>query len=168
MCFPGMGASPPTARPVALKPQSDVTSKTRVNMNRSSAVLLAALLLPGTGCSYYHSRSLTYLGAPRPAPTDAAQIEIIHSPPTRPHDPLGEIVVDASIDPSPKAEKLEARFRREGARMGADAVFIVQDQSQPTGWWVGGPWWSPSVSTVEARIIVGVALRYQPAPTPGR
>ena len=122
---------------------------------------LAATALLASGCSYYHSRSLTYLGTPRPAPTEAAQIEIIHRPPTRPHDRLGEIVVDASLSPPPDAQKIEARFRREAAKMGADAVFIVQDQAQTTGWWMGGPWWGPSVSSVETRVIVGVALKYQ-------
>lgn len=127
------------------------------------SLLPAAAMLLVTGCSYYHSRTITYLGAPRPAPTDASRIEIIHSPPNRPHDRLGEIVVDASLSPPPDVRKVEDRFRREAAKLGADAVFIVQDQAQTTGWWIGGPWWSPSVSTLEARVIVGVAIKYKPA-----
>lgn len=146
-----------------MKARRAPASKHRVTMHRSFPSLwLIGLLLLGAGCSYYHSRSLTYLGTPRPAPTDPARIEIIHAPPTRPHDRLGEIVVDASLDPPPALEKLEARFRREAAKMGADAVFIVHDQARTTGWWMGGPWWGPSISSVESRVIVGVALKYQP------
>jgi len=132
-----------------------------VNTFRPASLMLLTVALLASGCSYYRSRSLTYLGTPRPAPTDAARIEIIHAPPTRPHDRLGEIVVDASLSPPPDVQRIEARFRREAAKMGADAVFIVQDQARTTGWWMGGPWWSPSMSSIESRIIVGVAIKYQ-------
>lgn len=124
--------------------------------------VLGALLT--VGCSYHHAHTITYLGAPRPAPTDAARVEILHQPPERPHDRLGEIVVEASLSPPPDVRKLEERFRREAAKLGADAVFIVQDHAQTTGWWVSGPWWSPSVSATQSRIIVGVALKYRSTP----
>lgn len=124
--------------------------------------LVAALL--AAGCSYFHSHTIAYLGAPRPAPTEPARIEILHRPPERPHDRLGEIVVDASLSPPPDPSKLEARFRREAAKLGADAVFIVQDRAETTGWWVSGPWWGPTVSPTQARIIVGVAIKYRPSP----
>ena len=127
---------------------------------RLTAALLAAGLL-GPGCSYYDSHTIAYVGAPRPAPTTPAQIELIHAPPTRAHERLGEIVVDTSLEPPPSIQKVEARFRREAAKLGADAVFIVQDQAQTTGWWTTGPWWSPSVSSLRSRVIVGVALKYQ-------
>jgi hypothetical protein len=134
-------------------------------MNRSFLRLATVLfLLAGTGCSYYRSATMGYLGAPPATPTDPAQIDILQSPPSRPHDRLGEIVVNASLDPAPDRAKIEARFRREGARLGADAVFIVQDQAQPTGWWMTGPYWSPSVSTVNTRVIVGVAIKYRATP----
>lgn len=134
-------------------------------MNRSLRLLAALLIvLAGTGCSHYRSATMSYLGVPSATPTDPAQIEILQSPPSRPHDRLGEIVVNASLDPAPARAKIEARFRREGARLGADAVFIVQDQAQPTGWWMTGPYWSPSVSTVHTRVIVGVALKYRATP----
>lgn len=120
--------------------------------------------LLAAGCSYYHSHTITYLGAPRPAPTEAARIEILHQPPERPHDRLGEIVVETSLSPPPDVHRLEDRFRRAAAKLGADAVFIVQDHAQITGWWTSGPWWSPSVTATQSRLIVGVALKYRPAP----
>lgn len=81
---------PPRLVPHDLKAGGSPASNPPVNMLRSfTLILLATVAVLGPGCSYYHSRSLTYLGTPRPAPTDAAQIEIIHTPPTRPHDRLG-------------------------------------------------------------------------------
>ncbi len=135
-----------------------------MKLSRASLTgLTLAVVLWTAGCSYYQSHTITYIGAPRPAPTDPGRIEILHLPPERPHDRLGEIVVDTSLSPPPDVRKIEERFRREAARLGADAVFIVQDHAQTTGWWVTGPWWSPAVSAVQSRIIVGVALKYRPA-----
>ena len=98
---------------------------------------------------------------PRYAPTSGAQVEILHSEPARAHDKLGEIVVDASIDPPPAVEKSEAALRREAAKLGADALVIVHDRAQAVGAQVWGPWWAPSVSTIENRLIVGVAIKYK-------
>ncbi len=135
----------------------------RLPLLRGTLPLAVALL--AAGCSYYHSHTITYLGAPRPAPTEPARVEILHRPPERPHDRLGEIVVDASLSPPPDARKLEERFRREAARLGADAVFIVHDRAETTGWWVSGPWWGATVSPTRSRLLVGVAIKYQqPSP----
>jgi hypothetical protein len=124
-----------------------------------AGALLVALL--GAGCSYVNSHTITYLGMPRPAPTDPAQIEILQAPPSRPHDRLGEVVIDASLDPAPKTEKIETRLRTEAAKLGADAVLVAQDQATTSGYWMTGPWWSATMSAVQARLIVGVALKYK-------
>ncbi len=129
--------------------------------SRFLLVLLPLVTLLAVGCRYYHARTITYLGAPRPAPTRPEQIAILTAPPERPHDRLGEIVMDTSISPPPNVQKIEERFRREAARLGADAVFIVQDRTQVTGWWFSGPYWAPSVSTIQGRVIVGVAIKYR-------
>lgn len=107
------------------------------------------------------SRTVQYVGAPRPPATSPTQIEILRSEPARPHEKLGEVVVDASIDPPPKIEKIEEVLRRDAAKMGADAVVLVHDQIHPVGAVVTGPWWSPMVSTVRGRLIVGIAIKYQ-------
>ncbi|MGC8990979.1 MAG: hypothetical protein ACP5MD_12735 [Verrucomicrobiia bacterium] len=124
-----------------------------------SGIGLGLLLL--VGCSSLSSHTVQYVGAPRPPATSPAQIEILRSEPARPHEKLGEVVVDASIDPPPKIEKIEETLRRDAAKMGADAVVLVHDQIHPVGTVVTGPWWSPMVSTVRGRLIVGVAIKYQ-------
>jgi|YNPNPStandDraft_1061719.scaffolds.fasta_scaffold04338_10 hypothetical protein len=124
-----------------------------------SGIGLGLLLL--VGCSSLSSRTVQYVGAPRPPATSPTQIEILRSEPARPHEKLGEVVVDASIDPPPKIEKIEEVLRRDAAKMGADAVVLVHDQIHPVGAVITGPWWSPMVSTVRGRLIVGIAIKYQ-------
>ena len=130
---------------------------------KSAAALAAALsvTLLATGCSYVRSHTITYLGTPRPAPVDPTRIEILQAPPARPHDRLGEIVIDASLSPAPKTEKIEGRLRDEAAKLGADAVLVAQDQATTSGYWMTGPWWSATMSPVQSRLIVGVALKYK-------
>jgi hypothetical protein len=134
-----------------------------VNALKSTVSLLAAGLFAalGTGCSYVNSHTITYLGGPRPARSDPARIEILQAPPSRLHDRLGEIVIDASLSPAPKTEKIEGRLRSEAAKLGADAVLVAHDQAATTGYWMAGPWWNASMSQVQSRVIVGVALKYR-------
>jgi hypothetical protein len=132
------------------------------NARKRGAIWAAALLLlAGAGCASLNTRTMSYVGAPRCAPTDPARVELLRQPPTRNHDRLGEITVDASVDPAPPMEKIEAALKQQGAALGADAVFIVHDGIHPVGYYAWGPWWSPSVSTIPGRIVVGVALKYK-------
>jgi hypothetical protein len=87
-------------------------------------------------------------------------VEILRTQPTRPHDRLGEIMVDASTDPPPPIDKVEARLRDEAAKLGADAVVVVYDRVQPVGAYVTGPWWGPSVQTITGRKLIAVAIKY--------
>ncbi len=130
----------------------------------STSLLFASLGLAAglaTGCSHVQSNTIAYLGAPRASATDPAQIEILQSPPSRAHDRLGEVVIDASLNPAPSPEKVEGRLRREAAKLGADAVLISQDRATTTGYWMTGPWWNATMSSVQTRVIVGVALKYK-------
>lgn len=124
-----------------------------------AATLLGAVL--SAGCSYINSNTIAYLGAPRPAPTDPGRIEILQTPPTRPHERLGEVVLDTSLSPAPSPEKIEKRLRKEAAKLGADAVLVAHDKATVTGYWATGPWWGPSVNAVQTRVIVGAALKYK-------
>jgi hypothetical protein len=49
----------------------------------------------------------------------------LRSEPTRPNDRLGEIMIDASTDPAPPLTEVEAKLRKEAAKLGADAVVVV-------------------------------------------
>jgi hypothetical protein len=82
--------------------------------------------------------------------------------PTRPHDRLGEITVDASTDPAPPIEKVEDKLRAEAAKLGADAAVVVYDRIAPIGAYVTGPWWGRNLDTISGRKLVAVAIKYRP------
>ncbi len=125
----------------------------------TAAAGLAAWL--AVGCSSLSDRTIQYVGAPRPARTDPVQVELLREEPKRAFDRLGEIVVEASLSPPPAIEKIESRLREKAASLGADAIFLVTDQTQVTGsqWW--GPYWAPSVTPTQNRILVGIAIKYR-------
>lgn len=120
---------------------------------------VAALALPA--CTSLTATVTQYVGAPQPPPTNPANVQIVRVEPTRPHDRLGEIVVDASTDPPPPIADIENRLRSEGGKLGADAVVVVLDRVQPVAAYVTGPWWGRSVQTVDGRKVVGVAIKYR-------
>ena len=130
----------------------------------AAAPLIAGLLglaLAGlTGCSSLSSETIQYLGVSPATPTDQAGVEILREMPARPHEKLGEVVVATSLNPAPKVEKIEATLRKKAAALGADAVVLIRDQVEVTGSWVSGPYWSPLVTPLRSRMIVGVAIRY--------
>ena len=108
------------------------------------------------------SHTTQYVGAPHFPPSDPAKVEILRTQPTRPHDQLGEIVVDASTDPAPPVTEVEQRLRQEAAKIGADAAVVVYDRIQPIGVFVTGGYWSRGVSTITGRKLVGIAIKYKP------
>ena len=129
-------------------------------MSRSLA--LVALLVACAACASVDVTTTQYVGAPRFPAGDPATVEILRAEPGRPHDRLGEIMLDASIDPAPPITEIEAKLRDEAAKLGADAVVVVYDRVQPIGAWVSGPVWSPGVMTVTGRRLVAVAIKYKP------
>jgi hypothetical protein len=102
-----------------------------------------------------------YVGAPRFPPSDPASVQIVRIEPTRPHERLGEIVVDTSTEPAPPIAEVEEKLRTEAGKLGADAVVVVLDRIQPVGAYVSGPWWGRSVDVITGRKVVGMAIRYQ-------
>ena len=86
---------------------------------RSALCLGAAVVaLMVAACASVDATSTPYVGAPHPAPTDATTVQILRSEPTKQHDRLGEVVVDASVDPPPPITDVEAKLRGEAAKMG--------------------------------------------------
>jgi hypothetical protein len=124
-------------------------------------LVLAFLIAMLVACATVDAMSTPYIGAPHPPPTDPARVEILHAPPTQPHDGLGQVVVDASTEPAPPITQIEDKLRTEAAKLGADAIVIVSDQIQPTGVYVTGSYWGRSVDPVIGRRIVGVAVKYR-------
>jgi hypothetical protein len=121
------------------------------------AVLVAAL---ASGCNTVSVQSKQYLGVPSYPPTDPTSIQVLQTQPTAPHTRLGEITLQPQGNPT-KAD-MEQRLRLAASKMGANAVVIVADQTMVFGATVMGPWWGRTVSPDVGRVIVGVAIRYNP------
>jgi hypothetical protein len=112
--------------------------------------VLGFLALLAASCASINPVTTPYLGVPKYPRSDPDKVQIIRAEPATPHDRLGEIVVDASIDPAPTAKAVEEVLRIEASRLGADAVVIVSDRVGPT---------SPYSA---ARRIVGLAIKSTP------
>ena len=121
-------------------------------------IITASLLV---SCASVDASSTQYVGVVHSPPSDPATVEILRSEPTRPHERLGEVVVDASTDPAPPVAQIEDKLKKEAAKMGADAVVIVYDQVQPVGVVVSGGYWTRTASTVTGHRLVGLAIKYR-------
>jgi hypothetical protein len=110
-----------------------------------SLLTLAALACVLASCAYVDATTTQYVGVPRFPPSDPKAVQILRSEPMQTHDRLGEILLDISVDPPPEIAEVEQRLREEGAKWGANAVFVVRDQVMPG---VG-------------RKLIGVAIRYR-------
>jgi len=113
-----------------------------------------------TGCNTVSTSVRQDIGGPTFPPSDPALVQILRTAPTRPHVRLGEVTAEPSSDSVPVAE-IEAALRKAAAKMGADAAVVVYDKTQTTGAYVTGPWWGRQVQTVQGRVIIAVAIKYQ-------
>jgi hypothetical protein len=129
-----------------------------------AAFAAAASFSLATGCQSVYTSHIQNVGGPRFAPSDPAQVQILRTQPARPHVRLGEIRAEPaslSID----VAQIEDALRKEAAKLGADAVVVVYDRTQITGAYVLGPWWGGSIQTVQGRVVIAVAIKYQLPPT---
>lgn len=133
--------------------------KTKYLLRHLTMVAMAAGLFLLTGCKTVSVSSFQYVGGPVYAPTNPAQIEVLRTPPVRPHVRLGEVTAEPSTD-SVSVQKIEQALREAAAKMGADAVVIVSDRMLVTGAIVTGPWFGRTVQQTDSRVVVGVAIRY--------
>ncbi len=117
---------------------------------------LAGLL--GVGCSTVTCRTQPYLTAPHWPASDPARVAILAAEPNRAKDRLGEIFL--SVEGSPSRDRIEKKLRKAAGGLGADAVFIVYDQTHlfPV---VYADWWGASYSQEALRGIVAVAIKYK-------
>ncbi|MBK9139997.1 MAG: hypothetical protein IPM17_14715 [Verrucomicrobia bacterium] len=136
-----------------------MSASARIGKHLAAVGWMAGWLL--AGCSSISDHTIQYVGAPRPPRTDPYQVELLREEPKRPFDRLGEVVVESSLNPPPAIEKIEGRLRAGAARLGADAVFLATDQTQVTGTQFWGPYWAPSATATQNRVIVGVAIKYR-------
>ena len=124
-----------------------------------AALVTSVLVL--SACASVDAQTTAYVGVEHPAPTLANEVQVLRTEPTRPHVRLGEILVDASVDPAPPITQVEQKLREEGAKLGADAVVVVYDRIQPVAAYVTGPLWSRDIETIQGRKLKGIAIKYQ-------
>jgi len=132
------------------------------------STLIASLTLAALGfllaaCGGIIAQRTEYVGAPHYPHTDPGSIAVLHSEPARPHDRLGEILLDCSSGSPPSVAEVEARLRTEAAKMGADAAVVVYDGLGPTGFVLSGSNWNRSIEKNTGRKVIGVAIKYKQA-----
>jgi putative NIF3 family GTP cyclohydrolase 1 type 2 len=132
----------------------------RIHRPLLSAALIASLLTL-TACATVDAQTTAYVGLEHPAPTLASQVQVLRVEPTRANVRLGEILIDASLDPAPPITEVEQKLREQAATLGADAVVVVYDHIQPVAAYVSGPLWSRDIETIQGRKLKGIAIRYQ-------
>jgi hypothetical protein len=64
-------------------------------------------------CASIDATTTQYVGVAHFPPTDPASVEIMRTESIRPHERLGEIVVDASTEPAPPIAEIEDKLRAE-------------------------------------------------------
>lgn len=124
-----------------------------------TAVIVCGLAL--SACATVDAQTTAYVGVEHPAPTLPSEVQVLRTEPTRSHVRLGEILIDASVDPAPPITQVEQKLREEGAKLGADAVVVVYDHIQPVAAYVSGPLWSRDIETIQGRKLKGIAIKYQ-------
>jgi hypothetical protein len=123
-------------------------------------IVSVAALFTGAGCNTVSTTSTQYIGGPTYPPSDPAKVEILRTMPTRRYVQLGEIRAEPSST-STDVVKIETALRNQAAKMGADAAVVVVDRVQPVGAVVVGGLLNRSVETIEGRVVVAVAIKYQ-------
>jgi hypothetical protein len=132
------------------------------NLSRHSLMLfgLLTMLTAVTGCHTVSINANQYVGVPRFAPTNPADIEILRAEPARPCVKIGEVRAEPSTD-SVSVEQIEEALRQAAAKMGANAVVIISDRMETVGAFESGPLMGRRWSPIQGRVVVGVAIRYQ-------
>ncbi|VVO35959.1 hypothetical protein [Pseudomonas fluorescens] len=91
----------------------------------------------------------------------ASEVAVLRTEPLRPHVRLGEVLIDASVDPAPPIAQVEEKLCEEAAKLGGDAAVVVYDHIQPVGAYVNGPLWARDVKTIEGRKLKAIVIKYR-------
>ena len=141
-------------------PAHEVSWSTRLRLSLLAGGLTATLLALG-GCATVDARTTAYVGVEHPAPTLASEVAVLRTEPLRPHVRLGEVLIDASVDPAPPIVQVEEKLREGAAKLGGDAAVVVYDYIQPVGAYVNGPLWARDVKTIEGRKLKAIVIKYR-------
>jgi hypothetical protein len=132
--------------------------KTKIRYLTSIAAVVALFAL--TGCNTVSTSYTQDIGGPTFPPSNPANVQILRTMPTRAHVRLGEVRAEPSSE-NMDVTLIETALKKEAAKLGADAAVVVYDKTQVTGAMVVGGFLNRSVETIEGRIIVAVAIKYQ-------
>ena len=132
----------------------------RISIKPLALFTAVVALFALTACNTVSTSYKQDIGGPRFAATDPAQVQILRAEPTRAHVRLGEIRAEPAST-STDVSKIEDALRKQAAKLGADAAVVVADTTQITGAYVTGPWWGRSIDTVQGRVVIAVAIKYQ-------
>ena len=127
---------------------------------------LKALLVPAAlgalvACTSIDVKTTPYPGLPKLAPTAADKIEILRAAPSRAHEKLGEIQIDASNDPAPPLVDLGTTLQEEAAKLGADAVVILSYREMTIPDPKAGTPPPPNAPNVTIHRALAVAIKYR-------
>ncbi len=120
---------------------------------------VAAALLVVTGCSSTRVQTERNVAMRPFPPTDPANVRIIRQAPTQPHIRLGEIAVEPKSTSTSVAD-IDTDFRKAAAKLGADAVVIVEDRTGTPGATVASGWYGSQLSPPAGAVVIGVPIRY--------
>jgi len=129
----------------------------RTPMRRAAALLLACTLAACTGLDVH---TTPYTGATRHPPGDEQAVLILREEPGRPHEELGQIVIESSDMDAP-TDEVERRLRIEAAALGADAAVVVHDALQPLVADAAPIWYERDARAPETRKLVAVAIKFR-------
>lgn len=141
-------------------PQSSLNGKDFALSLRGCKALALALTVFGlSACANINAHTTEYVGANIRPPR--RRLRCRFCVPTRPHTRLGEVVLDASVEPPPPVTEIEQKLREEAAKIGGDAVVVVYDKIQPVSAYVSGPLWDRDIQTIQGHKLKGIVIRYQ-------
>jgi hypothetical protein len=124
-------------------------------------VCLGSLATLLWACSTVSETEQPTLGAPQYPPTNPAQVVILHTAPDRPHIQLGKVTVDASTQPPPPVEKINAALQQGTAKLGGDAIVLVYDYTKTVGAvYTGAGWSGGEIDPIRDRVVIGIAVKY--------
>jgi len=132
----------------------------KTNLRYLTLLVAIVALFVGSGCNTVSTTSTQYVGGPNFPPSNPANVQILRVMPTRPHVQLGEIRAEPSST-STDVSKIELALQQKAAKLGADAAVIVVDRIQTTGAMVVGGFLNRSVETIQGRVVVAVAIKFQ-------
>ena len=129
-------------------------------MSRRNTLLLVAAALAGAACAPVAVNTVRYSLPTEQSGTISTHVQILFQDPPEPNVKLGEIFVDAPFQVS--RERLEANVKSGAANLGADAAWIVRDDTILFPVVFVDPWWGPVGSgTSGTRRLIAIAIKYQ-------